>query len=178
MQKNWYILYTRAKTELKVAALLKRNKIDSFIPVYYQEMQSFRRVINRSERPVFPSYVFVQTDAQSIHSLLKIPNVISLVYQLTSPAIISSDEIEYIKDFIHVHQNFTLEKFGANHNEAEVLMEEWGYVTAHTALAVERKVIKMPIPSLRVRFVAEVMQDNVFRTGVTFVQKAERLSLQ
>jgi len=178
MQKNWYILYTKAKAEFKVAGLLKKNKIETFVPVHYQEMQSFRRVINRSETPVFPSYVFVRTDAQIIHSLLKFPNVISLVYQLTSPAIISSQEIECMKDFMQAHRHFTLEKFGAHHNESVVKMDEMVYLSGHTAVAVERKVVKMPIPSLRVRFVAEIKQDNVFRTGVTFINNGERLSMQ
>src|SRR5665647_2847675 len=107
MQKNWYILYTKAKCEKKVAASLTKRKIENFCPVNRKEITEFRRKKTLVE-PLFSSYVFVYIDESEINQVKQLNHVVNLVYWKGEPAIIQNEEIEEIKEFVTHHQNLSL----------------------------------------------------------------------
>jgi len=92
----WYAAYTRPKHEKRVALQLEERRIEAFLPTY----QSIRRWKDRRkllELPLFPSYVFVQIDAQNRLDLLRLPGVLGLVSFRGRPAPVEPAEIENLR---------------------------------------------------------------------------------
>ena len=95
-QAAWYAAYTCAKHEKRVAQQLEERRIESFLPTY----QSIRRWKDRRkvlELPLFPSYIFVQVDAQNRLDFLRLPGVLGLVTFQGKPAVVETEEIENLR---------------------------------------------------------------------------------
>src|SRR5665647_3490952 len=101
MQKNWYIVYTKAKSEKKVAVSLSKRKIETFCPLNCIKKQFLFRHSKILQEPLFKSYLFVNITEKETSMLKQADGVISLLYWMGKPAIIREDEIEAIKEFIN-----------------------------------------------------------------------------
>lgn len=93
---NWYILYTFPNLEKNICKELTKKSVESYLPL--------RKVIRqRSDRrkemsiPMFPSYVFINTNEKDRFKLLNIRGVLKYVNFDGQPAKVSSDEILNIK---------------------------------------------------------------------------------
>lgn len=92
----WYAAYTQAKHEKRVAQQLDERRIESFLPTY----RSVRRWKDRKkvlELPLFPSYIFVQLNADNKLDLLRLPGVLGLVTFQGRPAVVETAEIENLR---------------------------------------------------------------------------------
>lgn len=95
-QGAWYAACTRPNHEKRVALQLEERRIEAFLPTY----QSIRRWKDRKkllELPLFPSYIFVQLDAQNRLDLLRLPGVLGLVTFRGLPAAVETKEIENLR---------------------------------------------------------------------------------
>ncbi len=161
MQKNWYVLYTRPQCEKKVATLLAKRKIESFIP--YVNMDLTRLKKNKTvTRPLFKSYVFVYTTATEFSSLLHADGVISVLHWLGKPAIIAETEVNAIKEFTTDYQNIDLEKLPVNSNLLEKSFYKSAYSVEGNLVAVQNKTIKINLPSLGYAMIANLKEESVF----------------
>src|SRR5665647_1355815 len=160
MQKNWYILYTKAKCEKKVAASLTKRKIENFSPVNRKEITEFRRKKTLVE-PLFSSYVFVYIDESEINQVKQLNHVVNLVYWKGEPAIIQNEEIEEIKEFVTHHQNIRLERSGVNVNSLASVIDRPSYAVDGNVVMIKNKFIKVDLPSLGYRLVAEMEGEGV-----------------
>ena len=94
---DWYVLYTKARNEKKVAQRL----IDRY-EVYCPLVSTVRQWSDRKKKvsePLFKSYVFVRVSEFERHEVLKIPGVVCYIYWLGKPARIREEEIHAIKRF-------------------------------------------------------------------------------
>jgi transcriptional antiterminator RfaH len=89
----WYVLYTKPRSELRVANALRTRGLTTFLPLPTDRSVG-RRV------PLFPSYVFVQCDlAQTGVSALKfIPGLCRVLSFGGKPAVVPRQAIELIQD--------------------------------------------------------------------------------
>lgn len=89
----WYAVYTKSRTEKKVALRLKEAGIEAYCPVNKREKQwSDRRKV--TEEPLFRSYVFVNIDLEKQSATVRRTlGVVNFVYWLQKPAVIQDDEI-------------------------------------------------------------------------------------
>lgn len=95
-QAPWYAAYTLARHEKQVTLQLEERQIQAFLPTY----RSVRRWKDRRkvlELPLFPSYVFVQVNANNRLDLLRLPGVLGLVCFQGKPAPVASAEIENLR---------------------------------------------------------------------------------
>jgi len=94
---QWYVLFVRSNQEKNVAHSLSQRGIESYHPCYPSLRQwKDRRV--RLELPLFPGYVFARLPlADRLHALT-VPHVVSLVGRKDAPAVMSSEEIEWIRN--------------------------------------------------------------------------------
>jgi transcription antitermination factor NusG len=93
---QWYVLFVRSNQEKHVARSLQQRGIESYHPCY-SSLRQWRDRRVRLELPLFPGYVFVHLSlADRLHALT-VPQVVSLVGRKNSPAVISSEEIEWIR---------------------------------------------------------------------------------
>ena len=170
MQKNWYIVYTKPKSEKKVAALLTKRKMENFCPLNCKSMVQFRKSKLVYE-PLFSSYVFVNLEENEIHLLKHIENVVSLVFWKGKPAVIHNEEIKAIKEFTGDHQNIKLEKTQVNLNGEPKADDNRSYSIDGKILMIKNKSIRVNLPSLGFTLVAELEGESVLGREVTFGNK-------
>lgn len=109
MLRNWYIIYTKPGYEKKVSALLNKKGYDSFCPLNQVSGNGSDRK-KMSGEPLFPRYVFVCLAESQLLTVRNIPGVIQLLYWLSKPATIKSDEIKLISEFTSRHTDITVSK--------------------------------------------------------------------
>src|SRR5689334_13750313 len=93
---QWYVLFVRSNQEKRVARGLHERGVEHLLPCYSSLRQwKDRRV--RLEMPLFPGYVFIRLPFVERHKALTVPNVVSLVGRKDYPAVISPEEIAWIR---------------------------------------------------------------------------------
>jgi transcription antitermination factor NusG len=92
----WYVAYTSANHEKRVAEQFAVRSVEHFLPLY----ASLRRWKDRRvklELPLFPGYVFVRLALCDQLRLLQVPGVARLVGFNGAPAALPTEEIEALK---------------------------------------------------------------------------------
>ena len=84
---NWYIIYTKPKSEKKVSVLLTKRKIKNFVPLNCKQTMRSRKNKMHYE-PLFSSYVFVKIEECDISLLSKVEGIVNVVYWKGKPAIV------------------------------------------------------------------------------------------
>ncbi len=107
-QPIWYALYTKPRSEKKVAERLRSKNCQVFAPMETKIKQWSDRK-KKVEEPFFKSYVFVQFDEANKYEILNTPGVVAQVTWLGKPAKIQSEEIEAIRDFLDRYQGVKVE---------------------------------------------------------------------
>src|ERR1700735_5474934 len=96
-EPQWYAVYTCANHEKQVAKQFIERHIEHFLPVY----DAVRRWADRKKRiqlPLFDGYVFVRIGLQNRIEVLRVPSVVKLVGFNGHPAMLSAQEIEFLKN--------------------------------------------------------------------------------
>jgi len=93
LMKAWYALHTKPNTELRVERVLLARGLRAFLPM-------LPRTSGRSARPLFPSYLFVQCDLDTVGSdqLRWIPGLRSVLTLDGRPAVVPDSAIKLICD--------------------------------------------------------------------------------
>ena len=170
MQKNWYIVYTKPKSEKKVAALFTKKKIENFCPLNCKQIRSSWR--NKTlQEPLFSSYVFAYITETETIKIKQTDGVISLVYWKGSPAIIKHDEIEAIKGFTIDYHNIKLERTIINPNDIVRIVDGPDYSIEGKVLTVKNKTVKVNLPSLGYTMIAEMETEDIMGRGISFGNK-------
>lgn len=98
----WYVIYTKAKQELKVTEKLLQNKIECYCPTVTTIKQWSDRK-KKVTQPLLSSYVFVKVKDIDRHLVFEVSGVVRYVYWLGKPAKISNKEIETLKQQVEGH---------------------------------------------------------------------------
>jgi transcription antitermination factor NusG len=159
MQKNWYIIYTKPKSEKKVATLLSKQKIEFFFPLNLKESTSLRKK-RAFQQPLFKSYVFANTEESEIGKIKNMAGVVNLLYWKGKPAVIKKEEIEVIKDFITDYQDIRVEKIAVNIKDIAKAIDGSRYSFTGNILTVKNTVVKVNLPSIGYRLIAKLEASN------------------
>ncbi len=95
-EEQWYVTYTCANHEKRVAAELAARSVEYFLPLYH----SVRRWKDRRvaiDLPLFPGYVFVRFALRDRLRVLQIPSVVRLVGFNGQPATLPDEEMEILR---------------------------------------------------------------------------------
>lgn len=97
----WYALYTRSRTEKKVADLLIKKNMEVYCPLQ-EEIRQWSDRKKKVKVPVFRSYVFVHLDdyTAGCGSVLNTPGAVRFLWWQGKPGIVRDEEIEEIKKFL------------------------------------------------------------------------------
>ncbi|MDL2245339.1 UpxY family transcription antiterminator [Parabacteroides sp. OttesenSCG-928-J18] len=98
-KEHWYVLYTAPRAEKQVHERVKAQGMESWLPLHRSPRVWSDRV-KMVDIPLFPSYLFVRTTEQQIHSLLRVYGVSRLLYYNGKPATIRQKEIDAIELFL------------------------------------------------------------------------------
>lgn len=94
---SWYIVYTRPRSEKKLAEALAKKGIEFYLPLLKTRSQWSDRV-KWIEKPAFNSYLFVRLQYDRDYlSVLKIPHAIRFVTIGAMPAQVPDNDIELLK---------------------------------------------------------------------------------
>jgi transcription termination/antitermination protein NusG len=160
MQKEWYIIYTKHKCEKKVAACLKRKKIQNFYPLNCRHIKEYR--VNKIVyEPLFTSYVFAKIERSQTDILKQFNRVINLVYWKNELATIPEKEIDAIKEFTGNHSNIILIKIPVEVNAQAAMIDRPSYSMDGKLLTVKNRSKKMSLPALGIIMVAEIVAEVV-----------------
>ena len=109
--KKWFILYTKANQEIKVAEQLKEMKISCFCPTVTIIKQYSDRKKNVL-KPLLPSYVFVFIEDGNRNDVFSVFGIVLYMFWLGKPAIVRESEIELMRQHLNgVYQSVSLTKF-------------------------------------------------------------------
>ncbi len=96
MNKNWYAVYTKSRTEKKVLSELEFLGVDAYLPL----TKKLRQWSDRKkwvEVPLIPGYVFVCITRKEYDKVLQIQGVVTYVRFEGQAAIIPNNQIDIIK---------------------------------------------------------------------------------
>jgi transcription antitermination factor NusG len=170
MQKNWYIIYAKPKTEKKVAAALSKRKIENFIPLNCKTITVFRKKKIQQE-PLFQSYLFVYIQESEISKIKTIDGVINLVYWKNQPATVSKNEIHMIKEFVANYTDIKTEKISVSTNEAAMAIDHSRSSRFGNILVIKNTIAKIKLPSIGFSIVAQITSQNSLTADNSFREK-------
>jgi transcriptional antiterminator RfaH len=98
-KKNWYVLYTKPKNEIKSADLISSWGFEVYCPVIKTVKQWSDRKKKITE-PLFKSYIFVCIQEHEREIVFEAPGAVRYLFWLGKPAIVRDDEIDAIKQFL------------------------------------------------------------------------------
>lgn len=170
MQKNWYIIYTKAKCEKKVASIFTKKRIENFIPMNSKQVTSGRKrkVV---QKPLFESYLFANMEEDEIRKIKMLDGVVNLVYWKQNPAIINKEEIEVMKEFTSHHEDIILEKTRVNVNDVAKVIDGSRYSIDGNVLMVKNTTLKVNLPSLGFALIAKAETENPLQSELSFGKK-------
>jgi transcription antitermination factor NusG len=105
LEPLWYVVYTNANHEKRVAKQLGEQSIEHLLPLY----DSVRRWKDRRVRlqmPLFPGYVFVRFALRDRLQVLQIPSVAHLVSFSGHPAPVPEEHIQSIQNCLNSSHHF------------------------------------------------------------------------
>lgn len=94
---NWYALYTKSRSEKKLAETLQKLGIEHYLPLLRIRKKWSDRY-KWVEEPVFASYLFVRIDfGLSSLRVLKLPQAVYFVSTVGAPTIIDAHDLELLR---------------------------------------------------------------------------------
>jgi transcription antitermination factor NusG len=159
-EKTWHVIYTRPRSEKKVAQNLARRNIESYCAVN----KSVHQWADRKKtiyQPLFDNYVFVHIYESEQKIVKQTDGVLNFVYWLGQPAVVKIEEIEAMQNFLQEHEDVRLEKVNVSTTEQVRVVEEPLVYQDGSGLDPKHQALKLTIPSLGCAMVAEVRKSNV-----------------
>lgn len=96
---KWFLLYISPKAEKKVATRLQLEGINVYLPLHLSPRKWSDR-IKLVEMPLFPGYLFVQTEREGLYKAVMVPGVARIVYFEGAPVEVRDSEIKAIQQFV------------------------------------------------------------------------------
>ncbi|MFA6946126.1 MAG: UpxY family transcription antiterminator [Pedobacter sp.] len=136
---NWYVIYTKSRSEKIVADKLAKAGIEVFCPLLKRKKLWSDRW-KWVEEPLFRSYCFVSLEDRERDTVFSVPGVVRYVYHCGKPAIIREMEMNLLKNWLieYDHESIQAENLNINDRirirsgalmdkEAEVLEKKGSY---------------------------------------------------
>jgi transcription antitermination factor NusG len=138
---NWYVLYTKSRSEKSVADKLSLSGFEVYCPILKRKKQWSDRW-KWVEEPLFRSYCFVQVSDIDREKVLSVQGVVRYVFHCGKPALIREKEMNLLKSWLmeYDHESIEAQSFHANDRiiiksgalldkQAQVLESKGNYLT-------------------------------------------------
>ena len=96
---NWYVLYTKPRSEKKVEEQLLSLGIDAYCPTR-PELKLWSDRKKRVYKPVLPSMVLVNIDIKDINRVFESPLVVRYMFWMGKRAKVRQLEIDILKKYL------------------------------------------------------------------------------
>lgn len=96
---GWYVLYTKPKSEIRVAENLSSANFEVFCPTT-KEIRQWSDRKKKVNVPLFNRYIFIRLKSSERSKVFDFPGVVRYLYWLGKPAIARDEEIKIIKNWL------------------------------------------------------------------------------
>ncbi|OEY72374.1 transcription termination/antitermination protein NusG [Salegentibacter salarius] len=96
---SWYVLYTKPRTEKRVAESLEQMGVKVYCPLI-TEIKQWKDRRKKLKTPLFKSYVFIKLEEKNRNRVFDVPGVVRYLFWLGKPAIVRNEEIEVIQEWL------------------------------------------------------------------------------
>ena len=96
---SWYVLYTKPRTEKRVAESLEQMGVKVYCPLI-TEIKQWKDRKKKLKTPLFKSYVFIKLEEKNRNRVFDVPGVVRYLFWLGKPAIVRNEEIEVIQEWL------------------------------------------------------------------------------
>ena len=94
---RWFALYTMPHREVRIRSLLDTGQIESFLPTFDVEKVWKNRRRVKTQRLLFPSYLFIRIGRHQRSIVLSCPGAVRILGSIHTPLPIPDPEIEFLK---------------------------------------------------------------------------------
>lgn len=103
--KSWLAIYTRSRTEKKVAEELVSKGIETYLPLE-KKLKQWSDRKKWVYEPLFRSYVFIKVPLNNYQPALNTPGVVALVKFEEKPAVIPDSQIKAVKEILESEESY------------------------------------------------------------------------
>ncbi|HKL34781.1 MAG TPA: UpxY family transcription antiterminator [Salegentibacter sp.] len=96
---SWYVLYTKPRTEKRVAERLQEIGVEVYCPLI-AEIKQWKDRKKKLKTPLFKSYVFIKLEDKNRNQVFDVPGVVRYLFWLGKPAVVRNEEIEVIQEWL------------------------------------------------------------------------------
>ncbi len=96
---SWYVIYTKPRTEKRVAETLEQMGLEVYCPLT-TEIKQWKDRKKKLRSPLFKSYVFIKLEEKKRNLVFDVPGVVRYLFWLGKPAVVRNEEIEIIKEWL------------------------------------------------------------------------------
>ncbi len=157
---NWFVLYTKSRSEKKVADGLRQKGLEVYCPMRMTKRKWSDRY-KWVEEPLFRSYCFVRLADKDRSEVFGVPGVVRYLFWLGKPAVIRNEEIESLREMLGSfdHHQIALREFDV-HDRVKV---KGGAFDTHEGEIVEKRGSKLRVlmEVLRVMVYVDLKSVNV-----------------
>jgi transcription antitermination factor NusG len=150
---SWYVLYTKPRTERKVAESLEQMGLEVYCPLI-TEIRQWKDRKKKLKTPLFKSYVFIKLEEKKRNQVFDVPGVVRYLFWLGKPAIVRNEEIEVIQKWLS-HEKVNEAKV-EHLNEGDRIIIKNGAFKDHEAIIREVGKRKMRLIMPKLGFTVEV----------------------
>lgn len=99
MDKSWFAIYVKSRTEKKVSAELDKLGVDHYLPL----IKVLKQWSDRKKwvvEPLFKSYIFVRINPSQYYDVLKVHHVVRYITFEAKAVLVPPQQIQAIKFFL------------------------------------------------------------------------------
>jgi len=99
ISKNWFVLYTKPRNELKVVERLRSNGVEAYTPTRTEVRQWSDRT-KKVKVPLLPSMVLVSLQEKQVDLVFEVPAVVRYLFEHGKRAKVSNQEVLAMQHYL------------------------------------------------------------------------------
>ena len=99
ISKNWFVLYTKPRNELKVVERLRSNGVEAYTPTRTEVRQWSDRT-KKVKVPLLPSMVLVSLQEKQVDLVFEVPGVVRYLFEHGKRAKVSNQEVVAMQHYL------------------------------------------------------------------------------
>ncbi len=133
---NWYVFYTCPRAEKIVYQELLKREYDAYLPLIKTIRIWKNRQKKKIELPLFPNYIFVNTQRAELYNIVKLPKVATYISCGNTPSIIREKDIEIIRKMLTYGQSISI---NSEFTEGDKVRIIHGPLIGHEGILIKQK---------------------------------------
>ena len=99
ISKNWFVLYTKPRNELKLVERLRSNGVEAYTPTRTEVRQWSDRT-KKVKVPLLPSMVLVSLQEKQVDLVFEVPAVVRYLFEHGKRAKVSNQEVVAMQHYL------------------------------------------------------------------------------